>query len=181
MTVDLSQWPTVRSADHLVLLTMSRDWLNPDYRGEQDRHDTMVDTLAVVLDRWPGAVLVHGAASQGDEQAAALWRTLGGVDDPVPAWWDWCSPTRCPRGHRRRRENGRGDYCPTAGIRRNTKMVQWVAAQRMLGAYAVTVAFVLNGSSGATDCLTQAARWGIPVHQAHAWAPKPQAKKGKAA
>lgn len=86
----------------------------------------------------PDAVLRHGDCERGDRQIAGIWRDLGGVDDPCPADWVHCAVELteeqaianrqagigpCRRSHRRisRRH---GEYCPTAGLRRDVLMVQ---------------------------------------------------------
>lgn len=86
----------------------------------------------------PQAVLRHGDCERGDRQIAGIWRSLGGIDDPMPADWPHCAVELteeqetanrqagigpCRRSHRRvsRRH---GEYCPTAGLRRDVLMVQ---------------------------------------------------------
>jgi hypothetical protein len=79
--------------------------------------------LTRVYKQDPGAVLMHGDCEDGDRQIAGMWRSLGGVDDPRPAAWSECG-AGCPtRKHRKRRRNGE-EYCPYAGPRRNTQMVE---------------------------------------------------------
>lgn len=96
-----------------ILVTVSRS-----YR----EMSTMRGALEQVHAKYPGAVLVHGDCEKGDRDAAGMWRGLGGVDKPTPADWPTCSPT-CRPGHRKvsRRH---GEYCPTAGLRRDEEMVE---------------------------------------------------------
>lgn len=170
----------VRPGSRLVLITMSRDWLadecgNPHHAElAEQRRDTTIEALALIHGEWPDAILVHGDAEQGDRQAGELWVEMCGGDVsrelPMPAQWPLCVPS-CPPGHRRWLAGGRS-YCPKAGHRRNTRMVEWVAQQRRGGAVAVCVAFVLNGSAGATHCLDEMRRLDLPVHAIHAAAPR---------
>lgn len=80
--------------------------------------------LTRVYDLDPTAVLVHGDCERGDRQAAGIWRSLGGVDDPKPAEWEKCSPDCPPRTHRKIRQRTGEEYCPGAGIRRDRLMVE---------------------------------------------------------
>lgn len=78
----------------------------------------------------PTAVLVHGDCERGDRQIAGIWKSLGGVDDPMPADWAHCT-WDCPHAtHRKRRRNG-DEYCPLAGIHRDKEMVE-TAPDRVL-------------------------------------------------
>jgi hypothetical protein len=115
------------------------------------------DKLAAVLEAHPDAVLVHGDAKRGDRQAAGIWKSLGGTDDPMPADWDECDPVNdvaCQRRHRKRRKDGT-EYCPTAGHRRNTAMVETAPA--------LCLSFIRARSHGATDCTEKAEGAGIPT------------------
>jgi hypothetical protein len=92
-----------------------------------------------VLGRWwaryPDAVLVHGAARGADRIAAALWRGWGLPTEAHPADWN---------------RHGKA-----AGHVRNRQMVA-------LGAD-VCVAFIRDGSPGATACTALAHQAGIPI------------------
>lgn len=84
---------------------------------------------------FPGAVLVHGDHPLCDRKVAVLWRALGGTDEPHPADW---------------RAHGRA-----AGPIRNKEMIY-------AGADAV-VAFIRDGSPGASGTARMADAVGIPV------------------
>lgn len=131
-----------------VLVTISRTWRQwSRARG----------VLEAVYERHPDAVLVHGDAKQGDQTLAGIWRSLGGVDDPMPADWDTCDPENdvaCRRQHRKKRRDDT-EYCPTAGHRRNTTMVETSPD--------LVLAFIRNNSRGATDCATKARDAGFRV------------------
>jgi hypothetical protein len=87
-----------------------------------------------------------------------MWRSLGGVDEPVDADWGLCDPENdvaCRRPHRKKRRDGT-EFCPTAGLRRNTVMVEEKAPE-------LVVEFNRNKSRGATDCATKARDAGLRV------------------
>jgi hypothetical protein len=96
------------------------------------------EILAAVHAVHPNAVLRHGDCERGDRQIAGIWRGLGGVDDPMPADWSKCAVELteeqavanrqagigpCLPSHRRLSRR-HGEYCPTAGLRRDVLMVQ---------------------------------------------------------
>lgn len=109
-----------------VLVTISRTW---SHISELRR------VLGEIRAHYPDAVLVHGDAPRGDRTAAAIWRQLGGVDEPWPADW---------------RTRGRG-----AGMIRNASMVESNPA--------MCVAFIRNASAGASHCANLAEGAGIPT------------------
>jgi hypothetical protein len=123
-----------------VLVTGSRDW--PDI--EQVRHELsrIYDGLAATR----LMVVVHGVCPTGADAHARQWvrdRQRFGepvVEDPHPARW---------------RVNGRLDRA--AGPRRNAEMVR-------LGAD-VVLAFIRNGSRGASHTAALAEQAGIPVRR----------------
>jgi hypothetical protein len=128
-----------------ILVTVSRSW---------SAWPTMRGVLANVRQRYPDAILVHGNCRRGDQDAAGMWRRLGGVDKPMDADWATCAP-HCKPGHRRR--NQHGEYCPTAGLRRDAEMVA-TAPDRVL-------AFLDPSSKtkGAFRTADMAERCGIPT------------------
>lgn len=93
------------------------------------------------LDQWrhrlPGAVLVHGNARGADRIAAAIWRRWDLPTEAHPAQWN---------------RLGRG-----AGHARNRAMIT-------LGAD-VCLAFIRDGSPGATGCAELAEAAGIPTYR----------------
>lgn len=139
-----------------VIVTGSRVWSDADAIG------------AALLEAWhdacqvghDGIVVVHGAAP-GADSLADLWaighRGLGVDRDPYPADWSQCGPEcrpECRPGHRRERRGG-GEYCPTAGHRRNQAMVDAGAL--------LCLAFPIGESTGTRDCMRRAVAAGIPV------------------
>lgn len=117
--------------------------------------DTVRQVFTIVRRRHPDAVLVHGDCPDGDQDAAVIWRELGGVDEPNPA--DWHGPCRpkCRRGHRRIGRDGK-EYCPAAGPYRNTEMLT-------SGPILETHAFIAPGSRGAKETAAESSRLGIPT------------------
>lgn len=95
-------------------------------------------TLDALLAEHPDMLLVHGSCSQGADAIADRWATLRGV--PVE---------RHPAEWRR--------YGKSAGYRRNAEMVD-------VGADAV-LAFVRDGSRGATHCAGLAEKAGLPLRR----------------
>lgn len=113
--------------------------------------------LTRVYDNSPDAVLMHGDAEQGDRQTAGIWRSLGGVDDPRPAKWEACGWDCPPRKHRKIRQSTGEEYCPGAGLRRNTEMVESAPVQ--------VLAFLdwKSKTGGAFHCAGLAEDAGIPT------------------
>lgn len=107
----------------------------------------MKTELAKVYDARPDAVLVHGDAARGDRDAANIWRGLGGEVEAWPAkWMEHSDDCRC---------SNRKSRCAYAGLRRNLAMVE--------SAPDVVLAFIRNGSKGATHCAQAAEDAGIPT------------------
>lgn len=118
-----------------VLVTGSRSW--SDREKVHAELDNVVGTLGDRLVR-----VMHGACPKGADLFAAQWvrdriaeghRNLREI--PVPADWD--------------------QYRKRAGILRNLRMVE-------TGAH-LCLAFIVNGSRGATHCAEAAKSKGIPV------------------
>lgn len=110
----------------LLLVTCSRGWR---------LWDVAWLALSDARERRPNVVLLHGDEPRGDRRLAAMWRVLGGRDEPMPADWET---------HRR-----------GGGIIRNRLMV----ARRPVEC----LAFIRAQSPGATDCAAQAADAGVPT------------------
>lgn len=91
--------------------------------------------LTQLHDLYPDASLVHGDCPDGDRQLAGIWRSLGGRDEPWPA--DWAR------------------YGNAAGPIRNAKVLTTQPD--------VLVAFVRNGSRGASGTVRLARSAGVPV------------------
>jgi len=129
-----------------ILVTGSRRW---------DRPDRIEQVLKTVREQeaFADATLVHGGARGVDQMAAAAWIALGGVAVPVRARWSQCRRD-CPPNHLKQGGNGRW-YCPTAGHRRNHRMVD--------GGADLCLAFSRDNSAGTNDCVRRAQAAGIPV------------------
>jgi len=106
-----------------------------------DDYDRIVDALSEVMQgiSYHKATVVHGA-SQMDWFIAGVAYMLGMETEPHRADWD---------AHRR---TGKGN---PAGFIRSQEMVDSGAD--------VCLAFIKNGSAGATDCAEGAEKAGIPV------------------
>lgn len=97
---------------------------------------TIRHALTVRYDATPQAVLVHGDCPRGADAIADLvWRNLGGRVETHPAKWDL--------------------YGKPAGHIRNDEMVQAGADE--------CLAFILDGSPGASGCMRAAVKAGIPT------------------
>ncbi|MFF8590004.1 SLOG family protein [Streptomyces sp. NPDC015220] len=124
-----------------VLVTGSRDWPTPGVVWA-----ALNDTLHEALLAGRRLVVVHGACLRGADAQAAEWVAVaaqfadGVIEEPHPADW---------------RPGGFLDR--SAGFRRNAAMVQ-------LGAD-VCLAFVRDGSRGASHTARLAEAAGIPVRR----------------
>lgn len=116
-----------------ILVTGSRDW---------DDIDTVWAALADLYQAasiYEPLILVHGACRTGADAIAADWGRWAEMTlEPHPAQW-----------------RPYGTYNPQAGLARNRKMVD-------LGAD-ICLAFIKNGSRGATHCADYAEEKGITV------------------
>lgn len=117
-----------------ILVTGSRDW--------DDAAAIRVSLLGALKgDMIPGRqpdssdVLIHGASRGADQIASSIWTAWGLREERYPADW--------------------GQYGKRAGFKRNAEMVA-------LGAD-ICLAFIKNGSKGATMTAELAAKAGIPV------------------
>jgi hypothetical protein len=122
-------------------------------RGYRDK-TAMRDIVSLIHAHRPNAVLVHGDCPEGDQDVAAIWRELGGGDEPHPAdWYGPCRPQCRPR--HRRIKNGK-EFCPAAGPYRNHEMFGPQPIQE-------THALLAPGSRGARDTAEMSSRLGIPT------------------
>lgn len=102
----------------------------------------------------PDAVLVHGDNPRGDRDAAGIWRGLGGQVEAWPADWEHCGPDcRHPSRKGVDRKGELRTWCPYAGYRRNTAMVE--------SSPDLMLAFIHKASKGATHCAQSAEDAGI--------------------
>lgn len=93
-------------------------------------------------------IFVHGAAQGADLMGERIAKELGWSIEKHPAHWNTHGPD-CPLWHE-------GEIiCKKAGHRRNEKMVKMGAD--------VCLAFIKNGSKGASGCAAFAEKWGIPT------------------
>jgi hypothetical protein len=131
-----------------VLVTVSRSFREIS---------TMREVLEKIHATYPGALLVHGDDPGSDHKARGIWRGLGGMDEPWRAKWADCAADCPPRKHRKIRRKTGEEYCPGAGIRRSTAMVE--SAPHMV------VAFLdpKSKTRGAFRCAQAAEDAGIPV------------------
>lgn len=129
-----------------IIVTGSRRWTN---------RTAIREALAKTAQTYGTITVVHGAASGADRHAsewAQNWIQYGIQERPYPADWKHCAPD-CPPGHRL---TGRhGEYCPTAGTRRNLQMIADGAA--------LVLAFPIGRSPGTRHCIRHAEAAGIPV------------------
>lgn len=119
-----------------------------------------------------GHALWDGLAAGIDQICHELAdQDFGWMTERFRADWQACDPTwidplgkaaTCEPSHRKVRHNLGGDYCPTAGFRRNQAMVD---ALSNVDGRKVVVGFPMpeRGSRGTLDCLTRALHAGLPV------------------
>ncbi|MEH0552542.1 SLOG family protein [Streptomyces sp. B21-101] len=111
--------------------------------GSRDWDDelTVEGALAAACYQQVPAVIVHGACRTGADAIASRWtrthRVIGLVEESHPALWQW--------------------HGKSAGPRRNAEMVR-------LGAD-LCLAFIRNGSRGASHTARLAEQAGIPVRR----------------
>jgi hypothetical protein len=140
-----------------ILITGSRRWTNAAAISEAI--EGYLRTIGA-WDEWDGVptddvVIIHGAASGADRLAHEWALRHGLLTERYPARWEECAPT-CRPTHRKSRRADGAPYCPTAGHRRNQKMID-VGAD-------VCLAFPIGTAwSGTRDCMRRAEAAGIPV------------------
>lgn len=154
-----------------ILITGSRDWTDKRAIADALRWTIGEYPALIVPDQrgspsvlWDRITVVHGAARGADTLAGRIAAAWGMRVDPHPVTsedWDTCA-SECKPGHRKTRPDG-STYCPSAGNRRNQRMVD-LGADICLGFPAHT------GWSGTRDCMTRAEKAGIrvvdwPAHQ----------------
>jgi len=108
-----------------------------------DRWDIPYLAFTGIQNEWTGeqVVLVHGGAPQGDRDLAVMAQTVFGWETEAhPARW-----------------RVSGFYNPQAGLLRNREMTE-LGADRCL-------AFIKDGSRGATHCASVAEEAGIPTRR----------------
>ena len=147
-----------------VLATVSRTWFRTDDIMSSYRFGVAFGALRGIAtdlcpDRPPsgeGPILVHGAEPNGDQRLADLWESWGMPTEAHPADWKTCGP-ECPPSRSCRRRGRFGEYCVTAGYRRNAEMVALGAVRGL--------ALIRDRSGGATDCADRMDAAGIPVRR----------------
>lgn len=127
-----------------VLVTGSRGWSDVD-----TIHNALLAAWADAVEAGAsGITVIHGGAS-GADRIAAQWadtnRNDGVGQERHEADWATCGPD-CQPEHRRR--VGRREWCPTAGPRRNQRMVDTAPA--------LVLAFQIGNSTGTADCIRRA-------------------------
>lgn len=101
-------------------------------------HDALADAVTELAGTHSSVVIVHGACPTGADKIAVQWARRNGIHhEPHPADWS---------------RHGRA-----AGPRRNAEMVK-------LGAD-LCLAFIADGSPGASGCAALAESAGIPVRR----------------
>lgn len=136
-----------------LLVTGSRSWTDRD-AIQSHLWDAFQDLAADDPDG--DVTLIHGAAHGADRLAADIWDEWGLPAESYPADWTGPCALGCPSQHRKWNTRNQ-NYCPLAGHRRNAKMIA-------LGAD-LCIAFILDGSRGATQCARLAEHAGIEVRR----------------
>lgn len=165
-----------------LIVTGSRLWTDADVLRE------VLDNLAQALkdDGFDELVVAHGACypakdpdtgrrpAKSADWLAHLWihilpHPLKVVEEACEA--DWAAPCRrtCRKDHRKPNKRGSGTYCPTAGNYRNADLVA-------PGANAAAV-FLLDDSSGTTDCMRRLVAAEIPFTPIVRRSPSPTESK----
>jgi hypothetical protein len=121
-----------------ILVTGSRDWTD----GQVIEEALLTAWLDAGCPPKEHTTVVHGGARGADSIADAIARRVGlQVEVHHPVW----------------RQRSRDGVDRGAGVRRNQEMVDAGAD--------VCLAFILNGSRGATHCADAAVRAGIPTRR----------------
>ena len=125
-----------------VLIFGGRDWTN------RDRTFTELDRLH---QEHGFTQVIHGGA-RGADTLAGAWATSRGITVRVfPAQWKVHDPDRCDEWCYRR------SYCPKAGFRRNTQMLEEGQPQLAVG---------FPGGNGTADMMKQCLAKGVTTFRA---------------
>lgn len=148
----------------IVLVTGSRTWSDPR---------PVIAALnlvwhATVVERGETLKVMDGRCRTGVDNYVRVWGERCLFPDVLPLdrparWGEHdpaCSALAAP-GSDRVCQTPRSRSCNRAGLRRNTEMVEEVAA--MGEAWSLCLAFVRDGSSGATHCRGKAVAFGLDV------------------
>jgi YspA, cpYpsA-related SLOG family len=134
-----------------ILVSGSRNWRYPaTIRRVLD--ETV--TAHIADDRCPNVTVIHGGAPGADRIAGDYAQSRGWNVEVHHADWATCAPG-CSKSERHRRVGKRGEYCPTAGHRRNASMVD--------SRPDIVVAFWRDHSAGTSNCLDLAKAAGLLI------------------
>lgn len=134
-----------------ILITGSRDW-DDVYAIQKAIDDAMMHRLIFLDGVDDEVVIVHGGAPGADDISGRIADEWNLTKEVHPANWSSCG-SGCGPSHWRYGPNGA--YCPRSGFIRNTHMVS-------LGAD-ICLAFIKDGSNGATMTANLAEKKGIPT------------------
>lgn len=170
----------------IVIFTGSKLWeektvvwnmLDDTYQCALREQENMPDKYRAHFPFDVGIELFNGECDTGADLFAKQWYEYAIKEGyqvtyrPFPAQWRLCSDM-CPpdfvqkKQHFKHRRYGQfGEYCPTAGMKRNRDMIQ--AAELEAHKHyvpGVCLAFCLNDSPGTINCARLAKRKGFQTH-----------------